>query len=92
LQGADSRIAEALANGDLDAASAAGLDSKERALLELTEIQTKTAYKIHAGTIQKVRAAGWTDEQIAEGLFIGGYFNLLVRMADAFGLPDPNDV
>ncbi len=30
----------------------------------------------------------WTDEEIMEGLFIGAYFNLIVRMADAFGLPD----
>jgi len=89
-QGADPAVNEALRNGDLDAATAAGLDPKERALLELTAIQTKNAYKIHVGAIQKVRDAGWTDEGIMGGLFIGAYFNLMVRMADAFGLPDPS--
>jgi alkylhydroperoxidase family enzyme len=90
LQGADPGVNEALRNGDLEAATVAGLDPKERALLELTAIQTKNAYKIHAGTIQNVRDAGWRDEEIMEGLFIGAYFNLMVRMADSFGLPDPS--
>ncbi len=89
MQGADPAINDALRKGDLDGATAAGLDPKERAFLELTAIQTKNAYKIHAAVVQKVRDAGWTDEQIMEGLFIGAYFNLMVRMADAFGLPDP---
>jgi hypothetical protein len=47
--------------------------------------------------IRKSRATKWAistrrkpDEQIMEALFIGAYFNLMVRMADAFGLPDPS--
>lgn len=92
LQGADPAVNEALRQADLEAATAAGLDPKERALLELTEIQTKNAYKIHAGSVQKVRDAGWSDEQIMEGLFIGAYFNMMVRIADAFGLPDPSTI
>lgn len=92
MQGADPVINAALKTGDLEAASRAGLDAKERALLELTKIQTENAYKIHAGTIQRVRDAGWSDEEIMEGIFIGAYFNMMVRLADAFGLPDPSGI
>ena len=79
----------ALRARDLEAASAAGLDPKERALLEFTQLQTLSAYKIHDGSVQKLRDVGWTDEQIMEGTFIGAIFNFFVRMADAFGLADP---
>lgn len=89
MQGADDALNAALVNGDLDAASAAGLDGKERALLEFTALQTQSAYKIHDGSTQALRDVGWTDEQIMEGAFIGAMFNFFVRMADAFGLPDP---
>ena len=41
--------------------------------------------------VQRLREAGWTDAQIAEAVYDGALFNLLVRLADAFDIhPDPS--
>jgi alkylhydroperoxidase family enzyme len=40
--------------------------------------------------VQSLREAGWTDPQIAEAVYIGSFFNMMVRIADAFhALPPP---
>lgn len=40
--------------------------------------------------VQGLREAGWTDPQIAEAVYIGSFFNMMVRIADAFhALPPP---
>lgn len=38
----------------------------------------------------KLRGLGWTDPQIAEAVYITALFAFFNRVADAFGLDDPN--
>jgi alkylhydroperoxidase family enzyme len=79
-------VAEALRNGDLDAA---GLLQPERLLLEFAETITRAAYKVTDEQVQGLRDVGWTDEQIAEAAYVAALFNLFVRLADTFGIEPP---
>jgi alkylhydroperoxidase family enzyme len=79
-------VAEALRNGDLDAA---GLPEPERRLLEFAETITRAAYKVTDEQVQGLREVGWTDEQIAEAAYVAALFNLFVRLADTFGIEPP---
>ncbi|MGH2485298.1 MAG: carboxymuconolactone decarboxylase family protein [Ktedonobacterales bacterium] len=70
-------------DGDLDAAP---VTPAERLLLEFVGTLTRHAYKITDAQVQGLRAAGWSDEQIAEAVYDGALFNLFVRLADAFDI------
>ncbi len=64
--------------------------AKDRALLEFVDTLSRHAYRITTATVQRMRDHGWTDPQIAEAVYIGSFFNMMVRIADAFGaLPPP---
>jgi alkylhydroperoxidase family enzyme len=87
LQGeAFEKVAEALRNGDLDAA---GLERPERLLLEFVATITLHAHQVTDEQVQALRDAGWTDEQIAEAAYDAALFNLFVRLADTFGIEPP---
>lgn len=79
-------MAEALRAGDLDAAP---ITDAERQLLTFVGTLTRHAYKITDRQVEELRAAGWTDPQIAEAVYIGALFNLFVRLADAFDIHPP---
>ncbi len=79
-------VAEALRNGDLDAA---GLDRPHRLLLDFVETITRHAYRVTDEQVQELRGAGWSDEQIAEAAYDAALFNLFVRLADTFGIEPP---
>ena len=78
--------AEALRNGDLDAA---GLTSQEHLLLEFAGTIARAAYRVTNEQVQGLRDAGWTDEQIAEAAYVAALFSLFVRLADTFGIEPP---
>jgi alkylhydroperoxidase family enzyme len=59
---------------------------EERLLLRLVETLTKHAYRITDEQVQELRDVGWTDAQIAEAVYNGAYFNMAVRLADAFDI------
>lgn len=61
----------------------------ERLLLRLVETLTKHAYRITDAQVQELRDVGWTDEQIAEAVYNGAFFNMAVRLADAFDIHPP---
>ena len=62
----------------------------ERLLLEFVGTLTKHAYRITDEQVDALRAAGWSDEQVAEAVYDGALFNLFVRLADAFDIhPQP---
>lgn len=86
LQGGDSEIAAALGKGDL---AAAPVTDAERTLLAWVELLTRHAYKNTPDDVQRVRQAGWTDEQISEAAYVAALFAFFNRVADAFGLVDP---
>ena len=80
------KVAQALRDGDLDAA---GLPENERLLLEFAGTITKHAYRVTDEQVQGLRDAGWSDEQIAEAAYDAALFNLFVRLADTFGIEPP---
>jgi alkylhydroperoxidase family enzyme len=87
LQDPNSKTQECLARADLDAAP---ISDAERALLRFVEIVTKHAYKTQDDDVEVLRAQGWSDPQIAECVYITALFAFFNRVADAFGLEDPN--
>ena len=56
-------------------------------MLDYVEAVTKAAYKTTADDVQKLRDAGWKEEQIAEAVYITAMFAFFNRVADAFGVP-----
>lgn len=75
---------QALAVGDLDSAP---VTAAERALLEFTELVNERAYEITDEDVAVLRRAGWSEDQIAEGVYIMALFSFFNKVADAFGVP-----
>ncbi len=80
------QAAEALRNGDLDAA---GLAEPERLLLDFAGTIARAAYRVTDEQVQRLREVGWTDEQIAEAAYVAALFSLFVRLADTFDIVPP---
>jgi alkylhydroperoxidase family enzyme len=87
LQDADPSLHAAIARADLDAAP---LDAPERALLDFVRKVTQHAHRTTDEDVEGLRALGWTDPQVAECVYITALFAFFNRVADAFGLEDPN--
>jgi alkylhydroperoxidase family enzyme len=87
LQGeAFGQVAEALRNGDLEAA---GLDTRERLLLEFAGTIAQGAHRVTDQQVHGLRKVGWIDEQIAEAAYVAALFSLFVRLADTFDIVPP---
>jgi alkylhydroperoxidase family enzyme len=56
-------------------------------LLDYVELVTNGASRTTAEDVQKLRDAGWTENQIAEAVYIIAMFAFFNRVADAFGVP-----
>ena len=74
----------AILEGKLDEA---GLTPAERALLDYAELVTNAASRTTADDVQKLREAGWNENQIAEAVYVTAMFAFFNRVADAFGVP-----
>jgi alkylhydroperoxidase family enzyme len=68
----------------------AGLTTAERLLLDYAKLITDAAYRSTAEDVQKLREAGWQEDQIAEAVYIMAMFAFFNRVADAFGVPAQN--
>jgi len=87
LQGEQyAELAKSLRDGDLDHLP---ISPAERLLLEFVGTLTRHAYRITDQQVQSLRDMGWTDAQIAEAVYDGALFNMLVRIADAFDIHPP---
>ena len=75
---------QAILDGRLEEA---GLSVAERTLLDYAELITRAAYRSTGEDVQKLRAAGWKEEQIAEAVYVIALFAFFNRVADAFGVP-----
>ena len=75
---------QAIVEGRLDEA---GLTPAERTLLDYVELITRAAYRSTAEDVEKLRVAGWSENQIAEAVYITALFAFFNRVADAFGVP-----
>ncbi len=56
-------------------------------MLDYVKLITDAAYRSTAEDVQKLRDAGWKEEQIAEAVYITAMFAFFNRVADAFGVP-----
>jgi alkylhydroperoxidase family enzyme len=74
----------AILEGKLDEA---GLTLAERTLLNYVELVTRAAYRSTADDVQKLRDAGWKEDEIAEAVYVIAMFAFFNRVADAFGIP-----
>jgi len=68
----------------------AGLSVAERLLLDYARLITEAAYRSTSEDVQKLRDAGWNEDQIAEAVYITAMFAFFNRVADAFGVPAQN--
>jgi len=59
-------------------------------LLDYVELVTRAAYRTTPEDVQKLRDAGWLEDQIAEAVYITAMFAFFNRVADAFGIPSQN--
>jgi alkylhydroperoxidase family enzyme len=48
---------------------------------------TEAAYRSTHEDVDKLRNAGWKEDQIAEAVYITSLFAFFNRVADAFGVP-----
>ncbi len=83
MQGADEQIVQALARGELDAAP---VTEAERALLEFARLVTEGAHRARPQHTHRLREHGWSEEQIAEAVYVTALFAFYNRVADAFGI------
>jgi alkylhydroperoxidase family enzyme len=74
----------AILEGKLDEA---GLAPAERTLLDYVELINRAASRSTADDVQKLRDAGWKEDQIAEAVYVIAMFAFFNRVADAFGIP-----
>jgi alkylhydroperoxidase family enzyme len=74
----------AILEGKLDQA---GLTPAEHTLLDYVELITKAAHQSTYEDVQKLRDAGWREEQISEAVYVTAMFAFFNRVADAFGVP-----
>jgi alkylhydroperoxidase family enzyme len=51
------------------------------------ELVTNAAYRTTADDVQKLRDLGWSEDQIAEAVYVTAMFAFFNRVADAFGVP-----
>ena len=68
----------------------AGLTAAERALMDYVQLITEAAYRSTFEDVEKLRSAGWSEDQIAEAVYITAMFAFFNRVADAFGIPAQN--
>jgi len=64
----------------------ASLSEKDRVLLEYVKVLTLEPAKVRDTHVERLRKAGWNDEQIFEASFVTSMFAFYNRMADAYGL------
>jgi alkylhydroperoxidase family enzyme len=51
---------------------------------------TDAAYRSTVEDVEKLRAVGWQEDQIAEAVYVTALFAFFNRVADAFGVPSQN--
>jgi alkylhydroperoxidase family enzyme len=67
-----------------------GLTPAERALMDYVRLITEKSHTSTGADIQKLREAGWAENQIAEAVYITAMFAFFNRVADSFGITPQN--
>jgi uncharacterized peroxidase-related enzyme len=89
LLGTETAYADAVLSGALDDPA---IPTNIRALAKLATKITEHAYRITDDDFDRVRAHGWTNQQLLESVWVACQFNAAVRLADTFGLRDLNQL
>ena len=58
--------------------------------MDYVKLITDAAYRSTTEDVEKLRVAGWNEEQISEAVYITAMFAFFNRVADAFGIPSQN--
>jgi alkylhydroperoxidase family enzyme len=58
--------------------------------LNYVKLITEAAYRSTPEDVGELRKVGWTENQIAEAVYITALFAFFNRVADAFGVPAQN--
>lgn len=61
------------------------LDAPTAALMDYAEKLTRTPWEMRPDDLDRLRAHGFSDEDITDAAQIIGYFNYINRLADALG-------
>ncbi|MBI2460251.1 MAG: carboxymuconolactone decarboxylase family protein [Candidatus Rokubacteria bacterium] len=64
----------------------AAISERLRALLDFAVKVSREAWTCQAADLEKLRAHGLSDEEIVDAVGIIGFFNFVVRVADALGV------
>jgi uncharacterized peroxidase-related enzyme len=64
----------------------APISDAEHVMLEWVEQFTRDSTRLGPGDLDKLRAAGFTDQAILQIAIIAGWFNYANRIADALGV------
>ncbi len=64
----------------------AGIDERDRVMLEFVEQLTRDATRITPAHHERLRAAGFDDRGILQITLIAAWFNYINRVADALGV------
>lgn len=64
----------------------ANFTPKQQVLLDYVKVLTLTPSEVRDTDVEKMRKAGWTDDQIFDATFDIAMFAFFNRMADAYGL------
>jgi alkylhydroperoxidase family enzyme len=59
-------------------------------LLDYAKLITEAAYRSSSEDVEKLRNAGWKEDQIAQAVYVIALFAFFNRVADAFGVPAQN--
>ena len=86
MQETNSEVGKALAEGKIPSGL---LPHPESELLQFAKMLTISPHKNTPENVAALRHEGWSDEQIAEAVYITALFAFFNRVADAFGLEDP---
>ena len=86
MQETNSEVGKALAEGKIPSEL---LPHPESELLQFAKMLTISPHKNTPENVAALRHEGWSDEQIAEAVYITALFAFFNRVADAFGLEDP---
>ncbi len=84
MQGGAQETVQAVLACDLDASA---ITPQQRTLLRFARKVTEDSQAITPADIDDLRAAGWSDLQIAETIHVTALFATFNRVVNAFGLP-----
>ena len=67
------------------------LDDRHKALFRFIDRVNRDSFRLTAGDLEAVRAAGWTDEELYFAITVCALFNFYNRWIDASGVHPLSD-